>query len=262
MLHCPMHVRSLTIGQLHISLINVNQNRTKGLTPKADANSMCIKEYEKANLLLFYAAYPSVQWFYHEGDQLHSLATFTPPPLPKKTTHNNWKGCSLATKAILDKLPKRKFHTSQQKFLSIPYCFVEQMRGFVLKEMVQEHSQHTSNHDMYHCLGPHISKKLTSNYGEGKNWKMQEVQNDFQLFLTEKYFAAFTFSIFFPLHLQHLSQRTKGLLFTHILCDFWRKVKGGQVNVHDRSAQRLLHSPSAVLYWYHLKTRAIPQKVI
>jgi hypothetical protein len=50
MLHCPMHVRSLAIGHLQISLVNVNQNRPKGLTPKADANSMCIKEYEKANL--------------------------------------------------------------------------------------------------------------------------------------------------------------------------------------------------------------------
>jgi hypothetical protein len=58
MLHCPMHVRSLAIGQLQISLINMNQNRPKGLTPKADANSMCIKEYAKAYLLLFYAAYP------------------------------------------------------------------------------------------------------------------------------------------------------------------------------------------------------------
>lgn len=43
MLHCPMHVRSLAIGQLEISLINVNQNRPKGLTPTAEANSMCIK---------------------------------------------------------------------------------------------------------------------------------------------------------------------------------------------------------------------------
>jgi hypothetical protein len=55
---------------------------------------------------------------------------------------------------------------------------------------------------------------------------MLQLQNDFQLFLTEKYFAALTFSIFSPLHLQHLSQRTECLLFTHILCDFWRKVGG------------------------------------
>ena len=121
MLHCLMHVISLAIGQLQISLINVNQNRPKCLTPKADANSMCIKEYEKANLLLFYT-YPCVQWLYHEGDQLPSLAS-----LKKKTAHTHWTGCWLDTKAILDMLPKWKVHTSHQKFLSIPYCFVEQL---------------------------------------------------------------------------------------------------------------------------------------
>lgn len=225
MMHCPMHIRSVAIvGHLQISLINVNQNRPKCLTPKADANSMCIKEYEKANLLLLYA-YPCVHWLYHEGDQLPSLATFTQKKLPILTG----QGVGWIPKLFWLCYQKRKVHTLHQKFLSIPYCFVEQMQGFVIKKMLQQHSQHTSNHDTYHCLGPHIPKKLTSNYGvagKGKIWKMLQLQNDFHLFLTEKYFAALTFSIFSPLHLQHLSQRTECLLFTHILCDFWRKVGG------------------------------------
>ena len=157
------------------------------------------KNMRKQIFLLFYA-YPCVQWLHHKDDQLPSLATFT--PTKKKATHTHWAGCWLVTKAILDMLPKRKVHTSHQKFLSIPYCFVEQMQGFVIKKMVQEHSQHTSNQDMYHFFGPHIPKKLISNYGvarEGKIWKMRKLQNDFQLFLTEKHFAAFTFSIFLQL---------------------------------------------------------------
>ena len=86
--------------------------------------------------------------------------------------------------------------------------------------MVQEHSQHTHKHDTYHFLGPHIPKKLTSNYGiagKGKIWTMQELENDFQLFLTKKYFAAFTFSIFSPLHFQHVLKSKMSLVHLHTM---------------------------------------------
>jgi hypothetical protein len=103
-----------------------------------------------------------------EGNQLQSLAYLYFHK--KKANHTHWTGCWLDTKAILN-VTKKKSSTLASEMTSIPCCFVEQMQGFVIKKTVKQHSKHTSNHDTYHCLGPRIPKKLTSNYGvtgEGK----------------------------------------------------------------------------------------------
>lgn len=154
MLHCLMHVISLAIGQLQISLINVNQNRPKCLTPKADANSMCIKEYEKANLLLFYT-YPSVQWLYHEGHQLPSLASFK----KKKLLILIGQGVDWIPKLFWICYPNEKFTPHIRN--SLVFHTVLWNNCFIIQKMVQELSQHTSNHDTCHCLGLHIPKKLS-----------------------------------------------------------------------------------------------------